>query len=117
MTRPSHFGVNKTELPSRLKISVSMNIWVLEFYGYMSGYFFMIFFQSKLGWSLAELLGRSTDSGCRGPLQKQETKRIDGSSLVASPMPKSVLSGGREDRLLREWIFVRTFHRWGGLVL
>ena len=35
-------------------------------------------------------------------MQKQETKRIDGGSPVASPMPKSVLSGGREDLLLRE---------------
>ena len=30
--------------------------------------------------------------------------------------PKSVLSGGKENQLLREEIFVRTFHRWGGLV-
>ena len=37
-------------------------------------------------------------------------------SPVASPMPKSVISGGIEDQLLRELIFVRTFHRWGGLV-
>ena len=44
MTRPSHFRVNNTELPSRLKISVSMNVSVLEFYGYISGYFFMMFF-------------------------------------------------------------------------
>ena len=35
---------------------------------------------------------------------------------IASLMPKSVLSNGREDQLLRESIFVRTFHRWGGLV-
>ena len=31
-------------------------------------------------------------------------------------MPKSVLSGGREYQLLREWVFVRTIHRWDGLV-
>ena len=37
-------------------------------------------------------------------------------SPVASPMPKSVLSGGRENQLLREGIFMRTFHQWGGLV-
>ena len=37
-------------------------------------------------------------------------------SPVASPMPKSVISNGRENQLLREWIFVRTLHRWGGLV-
>ena len=76
----------------------------------------MMLFQPELGWSVLELLGRSVDSGCRAPLQKQETKRIGGGSLVTSPMPKLVLSGGREDRLLREWSFVRTFHRWGGLV-
>ena len=62
----------------------------------------MMFFQSELGWSVLELLGRSADSGCRGPLQKQETKRIGGGSPVASSMPKSVLSCGREDQLFRE---------------
>ena len=62
------------------------------------------------------MLGRSAGSGRWTPLQKQETKRIEGGSHVASPMPKSVLSGGREDQLLRELSFVRTFHRWGGLV-
>ena len=51
---------------------------------------------------MLELLGRSADSKCRAPLQKQETKRIGGGLPVASPMPKSVLSGGREDQLLRE---------------
>ena len=61
-------------------------------------------------------LGRSADFGCRAHLQKQDTKRIGGGSPVASPMPKSILSGGREDRLLREWNFVRTFHRWGDLL-
>ena len=30
----------------------------------------MMLFQSKLGWSLVELLGRSAVSGCRAPLQK-----------------------------------------------
>ena len=62
----------------------------------------MMFFQSKLDWSVLELLGRSADSGCRGPMQKQETKRIDGGSPVTSSMPKSILSGGREYQLLRE---------------
>ena len=76
----------------------------------------MMLFQPELGWSVLELLGRSADSGCRAPLQKQETRRIGGGSPVASPIPKSILSGGREDRLLREWSFVRTFHRLGGLV-
>ena len=76
----------------------------------------MMLFQLELGWSALELLGRSAGSRCQAPLQKQETKRIGGGLPVASPMPKSVLSGGREDRLLREWSFVRTFHRWGGLV-
>ena len=46
---------------------------------------------------MLELLGRSTDFGCRAPLQKQETKRIGGGLPIASLMPKSVLSSGRED--------------------
>ena len=50
----------------------------------------------------AKLLGRSAVFGRWAPLQKQETKRIGEGSLVASPMPKSVLSGEREDQLLRE---------------
>ena len=62
----------------------------------------MMFFQSELGLSLLDLLGRSADSVRWTPLQKQETKRIGSGSLVASPMPKSVLFGGREDQLLRE---------------
>ena len=62
----------------------------------------MILFQPKLGWSVLELLGRSTDSTHWAPLQKQETKRIGGGSPVASPIPKSVISGGREDQLFRE---------------
>ena len=62
----------------------------------------MMFFQPELGWSMLELLSRSTDSGFRVPLQKQETKRIGRGSPVASPMPKSVLSGGRGDQLLRQ---------------
>ena len=66
----------------------------------------MMFFQPELGLSVMDLLGRSADSGRWTPLQKQETKRIGGGSPVASPMPKSVLSGGREDQLLREWSFV-----------
>ena len=62
----------------------------------------MMLFQPELGLSVLDLLGRSVDSGRWTPLQKQETKRIGGGSPVASPMPKSVLSGGREDQLLRE---------------
>ena len=62
----------------------------------------MMLFQPKLGWSVLELLGRSADFECWAPLQKQETKRIGEGSPVASPIPKSVLSGGREDQLLRE---------------
>ena len=42
----------------------------------------MMSFQSKLGRYLAELLGRSVDSGCRAPLQKQETKRIGEDRLL-----------------------------------
>ena len=62
----------------------------------------MMLFQPELGWSVLELLGWSADSGCRAPLQKQETKRIGEGSPVASSRPKLVLSGGREDQLLRE---------------
>ena len=57
----------------------------------------MMFFQPELGWSVLELLGWSADSVHWTPLQKKETKRIGGGLLVASPMPKSVLSGERED--------------------
>ena len=58
----------------------------------------MMFFQSELGWSVLELMGQSTEPGCLVPLQIQETKRIGGDH----PLPKLVLSGGREDQLLRE---------------
>ena len=47
---------------------------------------------------------------------KIRSKKDRRGSPVASPMPKSVLSGGRENQLIRELIFVRTFHLWGGLV-
>ena len=53
----------------------------------------MMLVQSELGLSVLDLLGRSAVSGRWAPLQKQETKRIDRGSPVASPMPKSVLSG------------------------
>ena len=62
----------------------------------------MMIFQPELGWSVLELLGRSTDPVRWTPLQKQETKRIGGGSPFASMMPKSVLSEGRENQLLRE---------------
>ena len=61
----------------------------------------MMLFQPELGWSMLELLGQSADSRCRAPLQKQETKRIGGGSSIASLIPKSVLSGGKEDQLLK----------------
>ena len=67
----------------------------------------MMLFQPELGLSVLDLLGWSTVSGRWAPLQKQETKRIDRASPVASPMPKSVLCGGREDQLLKESTFVR----------
>ena len=62
----------------------------------------MMLFQPKLGLRVLDLLGQSAVSGRWAPLQKQETKRIGGGSLVASLMPKSVLFGGREDKLLKE---------------
>ena len=62
----------------------------------------MMLFQLELGLSVLDFLGQSVNSVRWTPLQKQETKRISGGSPVASPMPKSVLSGEREDQLLRE---------------
>ena len=62
----------------------------------------MIFFQLELGLNVLDLLGRSAVFGHWVHLQKQETKMIGGSSLVASSMPKSILSEGREDQLLRK---------------
>ena len=59
-------------------------------------------FQSELGLSVLDLLGRFADSVHWTPLQKQETKMIGGGLPVTSPMSKSVLSSGREDQLLRE---------------
>ena len=47
-------------------------------------------------------LGRSAGSRHWTPLQKQETMRIGGGSPVAAPIPKSVLSCGREYQLFRE---------------
>ena len=47
------------------------------------------------GQGLELSLGRSAGSGRWTPLQKQEIKRIGGSSPVAAQMPKSVLSRGR----------------------
>ena len=48
----------------------------------------MMFFQSKLGWSLLESLSRSVNSGYRVPLQIEETKRIGGDH----PLPLRCLS-------------------------
>ena len=62
----------------------------------------MMLFQQELGLSVLDLLGRSANSVHWTPLQKQETKRIGRGLLVASLITKSVLSGGREDQLLRE---------------
>ena len=47
---------------------------------------------------------------------KIRNKKDRRGSPVASPMPKSVFFGGKENQLFREKIFVCTFHRWGGLV-
>ena len=62
----------------------------------------MMIFQSELGLSVLDLLGRSADSIRWTLLQKQERKRIGVGSPVAYPMSKSVLSGGREYQLLKE---------------
>ena len=60
----------------------------------------MVFFQLELGLSVLDSLGRSADFVRWTHLQKQEIKRIGGGSPVASLMPKSVISEGREDQLL-----------------
>ena len=69
-----------------------------------------MYFSTKIGLERVRIagselelsLGQSAGSGRWAPLQKQETKRIGGGSPVASLMPKSVLSHGREYQLLRE---------------
>ena len=61
-------------------------------------------------------LGWSTGSGRWTPMKKQERKRIDGGSLVAAPMPKSVLSCEREYQLLRGRMFCVPFTNGGGMV-
>ena len=58
-------------------------------------------FLTGTGLEHARIAG-SAVSGRWATLQKQETKMIDRGSPVASLMPKSVLSGGRGDQLLRE---------------
>ena len=67
----------------------------------------MMFFQSELGLSVLDLLGRSTDSVRWTPLQKQETKKIGGDSSVAYPMPKSVLFGEEKTNCLGNEFSVR----------
>ena len=62
------------------------------------------------------MLDRSTDSGRRASLQKQETKRISGGLPVTSPM---FLSEEEKINCLENEFFVvsmRCFHRWGDLV-
>ena len=48
----------------------------------------MMLFQPKLGWRVHDSLGQSADSVRWTPLQKQETKRIDGDR----PLPLRCLS-------------------------
>ena len=69
---------------------------------YIYIYIYMMLFQPELGLSMLDFLGRSASSRRWTPLQKQETKGIGGGSPVAAPMPKSVLSCGKEYQLLRE---------------
>ena len=76
----------------------------------------MMLFQPELGWSVLELLGRSIDSGCQAPLQKQETK----GSAGARPLPLQCLSQffpvEENINCLGNEVFVRIFHLWSGLV-
>ena len=61
----------------------------------------IMLFQPKMGWSLVELLGQSAVYGCWGSSAKIRNKEDWRGSHVASLMPKSVLSGGKEeDQLL-----------------
>ena len=76
-------------------------------------------FQQELGWSVLELLGRSTDSASWASLQKQETKRIgEGSPLPLRCLSQFFLVEENINCLGNEvlCICLRTFHRWGGLV-
>ena len=55
-----------------------LSYWALELHGSVATWpslpwksaKLMMLFQLELGWSVLELLGWSTDSGCRAPLQK-----------------------------------------------
>ena len=51
-------------------------------------------------------LSRSVDSRRWTPLQKQETKKIDGGSPVAAPMPKSVFPAGKNINCLGNEVLV-----------
>ena len=79
-------------------------------------YLVMMFFQSELGLSVLDLLGRFADSGHRTPLQKQETER---DRRGTRPLPLRCLSqfftvemkiNCLENEFLCECL--RTFHLW-----
>ena len=79
----------------------------------------MMLFQPELGLSVLDLLGRSADSVRWTPLQKQETKRIDG----GLPLPLRCLSqffrGKRRSTAYGMnflCVSLHTFHIWGGFV-
>ena len=78
-----------------------------------------MFFQSELGLSVLELLGQSAISRRWAHLQKQETKRIDGGSPVASPILSQFFPVEEKINCLGNEVLcicLRTFHRWGGLI-
>ena len=62
------------------------------------------------------LLGWSASSGCGTPLQKTR-KNVGQRGLCLWPLRcLSQFLAERRNRLLRGLMFLRTFHRWGGLV-
>ena len=76
----------------------------------------MMLFQPELGWSVLELLGRSVDSGCQASLQKQETKGSVGARLLPLQCLSQFFPVEENINCLGNEVFVRTFHRWSGLV-
>ena len=75
-----------------------------------------MFFQLKLGWSLLELLGQSTSSGCHGSPANIRNKRIGGDRLLPLRCLSQFFPVEEKINYLRNEFFVRTFYRWGGLV-
>ena len=79
----------------------------------------MMLFQPELGWSVLELLGRSTDSGRRAPMHNKKQKRSAGARLLPLRCLSQFFSGEKKINCSGNEFSVvslRTFHLWGGLV-